>query len=183
MLESQVSSKFAPAERAVSTPNSIAILGGGPIATVLAAKLASGGADVTIISTWEEHVEVIKQSGLMLQGAGGNQIIRVKATTDPASVGVVSVVIVQCNSNETKAAAMFAKPLVGKNTAVVSFQNGIGNEETLAEVFGLDHVFGGTTVEGGPRHSKEDLAKGVLQLRHEPAFSAHKYDSQGTALP
>jgi len=149
MLESRGAPKVATSDRLCETSNAIAIIGGGPIATVLGAKLAAGGADVTIISTWEEHVEAIKKKSLLLQSSAGNQTVRVTATSDPTSVGVVNVVIIQCNSNETKAAALLAKPLVGANTDVISFQNGLGNEETLADVFGVNHVFGGTTVEGG----------------------------------
>jgi len=143
----KVARSFTPAEK--GNKYSVAVLGGGPIASVLAGKLAAGGLDVTIISTCEDHVEAINRQGLVLLGAGGNRTVHVKATADISSVSPVDIIIVQCNSNETKAAAFLAKSLAGENTAVVSFQNGIGNEETLAEVFGVEHVFGGTTLEGG----------------------------------
>ena len=38
---------------------------------------------------------------------------------------------------------------MGDQTVVLSFQNGLGNEETLAEVVGKEHVIGGRTFAGG----------------------------------
>jgi 2-dehydropantoate 2-reductase len=34
-------------------------------------------------------------------------------------------------------------PLLGKKTAILTLQNGLGNEETLAELFGADRIIGG----------------------------------------
>ncbi|MDA1191952.1 MAG: 2-dehydropantoate 2-reductase [Candidatus Poribacteria bacterium] len=51
-------------------------------------------------------------------------------------------------SMSTRAAAERAKPFQSPQTVAVTLQNGIGNAEVLAEVFGAENVLVGTTREG-----------------------------------
>jgi hypothetical protein len=65
------------------------------------------------------------------------------ATDDPAEVGPVDVVLFTVKSYDTETATALLPPLLHDATAVVSLQNGIGNEDVLAERIGRDHVVGG----------------------------------------
>jgi 2-dehydropantoate 2-reductase len=52
-------------------------------------------------------------------------------------------------SYHTKEAIINAGPIIGDKTVVLSFQNGLGNEDILAEVVGKERVIGGRTFAGG----------------------------------
>ncbi|MDI6725683.1 MAG: ketopantoate reductase family protein, partial [Smithellaceae bacterium] len=49
----------------------------------------------------------------------------------------------------TREAMENAGPIIGDKTVIMSLQNGLGNEEIIAEVAGKEHVLGGRTYAGG----------------------------------
>jgi len=73
----------------------------------------------------------------------GDFEVRAPATDDPAEVGSCDFVLFCVKTFDADAAAARLGPLVGEDTAVVSLQNGVENEETLARAVGDDHVMGG----------------------------------------
>ena len=78
-----------------------------------------------------------------MRSVKGDFTVKVPATDDPASVGVCDYVFFCVKSFDTESAAARLRPLIGADTAVLSLQNGVDNEEKLARVIGLDHVLGG----------------------------------------
>lgn len=141
----------AVAERMADNGESprIAVLGAGAMGCLLGGRLAEGGAWVTFVDKWQEHIDVMSTKGLTLTGVGGERTFPVKATSDVNSVGKVDVIIVQCKAPDTRTVMESAKQLMHSETVVVSFQNGLGNEDIIAEVLGsADQVFGGQTLEG-----------------------------------
>merc|ERR1711874_1807 len=68
----------------------------------------------------------------------------------------VDIVFVQCKAAHTKEAILGARNMFGKDTVFISFQNGLGNEELVAELMGKESVLGGLTAQGanieGPGH-------------------------------
>ena len=60
----------------------------------------------------------------------------VHATDDPATVGPVDLVLFCVKSYDTTTAAEQIRPLVGPETVILSVQNGVDNEERIAEVVG-----------------------------------------------
>jgi len=72
----------------------------------------------------------------------------VKATTDPASVGPVDLIIIFVKSYDTPKAALDALPMVAENTVFLSLQNGLGNIEKISQAVGGDRVISGTTAHG-----------------------------------
>jgi len=127
----------------------ICVLGAGAMGCLLGGKLCEGGLDVTFVDKWEEHINALNSKGLQLTGVGGDRTLKVKASSDVASLGTFDVVIVQCKATDTTTATASAKHLLHEETVAVSFQNGLGNEDMMAEVLGsADQVFGGQTLEG-----------------------------------
>lgn len=110
--------------------------------------LAEGGLDVTLVDVWKEHVDTINRAGLRILGHGGDRTVRVAATADPRSIAAADVILFQCKAYANEVAARSVKHLVAASTAVISFQNGLGNEETLGRIFGVEHVLGGLTAQG-----------------------------------
>jgi 2-dehydropantoate 2-reductase len=128
----------------------VAVLGAGAMGSLFGGLLAEGGLEVTLIDPWREHIECINRDGLKMVGFGGDRAIPVGATTDAADVKSADIVFVQCKANFNAAAAESVRHLFGAdtNTVAISFQNGLGNEEQLAEYFGEYRVLGGLTAQG-----------------------------------
>lgn len=128
----------------------VVILGAGAMGSLFGGLLAEGGLDVTLVDPWTEHMDAIRNKGLRMVGHGGERMIPVDATADPSSVESADLVFVQCKANFNAAAARSLVHLFGDktNTVAISFQNGLGNEEELAEFFGEYRVLGGLTAQG-----------------------------------
>jgi len=131
----------------VETPK-VVIVGGGAMGCLFGGLLAEGGLDVTLVDVWKEHVDAINRAGLRMLGHGGDRTVRVAATTDPRSIAAADVILFQCKAYANEAAARSVKHLVAPTTAVISFQNGLGNEETLGRILGTEHILGGLTAQG-----------------------------------
>ena len=124
------------------------IVGGGAMGSLFGGLLTEGGLDVTLVDVWREHVDAINRNGLRIVGHGGDRSVRVPATTDPRLLGVADVILFQCKAFANEAAARSVQHVVDASTAVISFQNGLGNEETIGRIVGAEHMLGGLTAQG-----------------------------------
>lgn len=129
-------------------PN-VVIVGGGAMGGLFGGLLKEGGLDVTLVDTWREHVAAIQKQGLRIVGYGGDRVIPIAATSEPGTIEAADVVLFQCKAHANAAAARGVKHLFGGVTIAVSLQNGLGNEETLAEILGEKNVMGGLTAQAG----------------------------------
>src|SRR5438552_1567251 len=64
----------------------IAVVGLGAMGSVYSGLLASAGNEVWAVDVWAEHVEAIRSAGLRLEGASGDRVVRINATTDATEV-------------------------------------------------------------------------------------------------
>ena len=126
----------------------LAVVGAGAMGSLFGGLLAEGGLDVTLVDVWQEHVDNINRDGLKIVGYGGDRFVPVKATTQSEALAPVDTVFVLCKAGHTRDAIAGAANLIGDHTAVISFQNGLGNEEVLAELIGEEKVLGGLTAQG-----------------------------------
>jgi len=69
----------------------------------------------------------------------------VAASDDPAEIGACDAVLFCVKSYDTEEAAALLDPLLKPDTAVVSLQNGVDNEEKIAARIGAEHVLGGAS--------------------------------------
>ena len=96
--------------------------------------------------TWLRHgvVEAIRRDGLSLRGENGDiHINPTSATDNPSSIGPVDIVLFCVKLYDVESAAELIKPLIKKDTIVISFLNGIYLPERLAKIIGKEHVIGG----------------------------------------
>lgn len=121
----------------------MAILGAGGVGAYLGARLAHVGTASVHLVARGSHLEALRRGGLELRSALGDVRVEIPATADPAEIGPVDVVVFTVKSTDTEEAAGRLAPLLGEDTAVISFQNGVDNEERIAAVVGDDHVLGG----------------------------------------
>jgi 2-dehydropantoate 2-reductase len=125
----------------------IAIVGCGAMGSVYAGLFASAGHEVWAIDRWAEHVAAMKKNGLRLEGKSGDRTVKVHATTEAQEAGACDLVVLATKAMHVATAAESIEPLLGKDTPVLSIQNGLGGPETAAEILGRERVMVG--VVGG----------------------------------
>ena len=127
----------------------IVVVGAGAMGGLFGGLLAEGGLDVTLVDAWPEHIAAIKADGLRIVGVGGDRAIRIGATTDASDVKSADVVLFQCKAFANEAAARSVTHLFVGTTVAITFQNGLGNEQTLGGILGEQNVMGGLTAQAG----------------------------------
>ena len=121
----------------------IAVMGTGGVGGYFGGRLAASGQDVTFIARGD-HLRAIRELGLLVRSHRGDfRVAPAQATDDPAAVGPVDAVMFCVKVWDTEAAAELVRPMVARDTGIVSFQNGVDNEERLAAILGPEHVLGG----------------------------------------
>lgn len=135
----------------------IGVIGAGAIGCIIGAFLSKSGHDVWLVDIWAEHINRIKENGLLLTHPDGqDETVSVKAVNDPARVGVCDLVLFSIKAYDTAMAARQAASMVGPNTYALTVQNGIGNVEAIVAELKMERVFYGATVltgkMSGPGH-------------------------------
>jgi 2-dehydropantoate 2-reductase len=121
----------------------IAVIGSGGVGGYFGARLAAAGTDVTFVARGS-HLEAMQNHGLQIYSALGDlHLDKVNCTADTASIGQVDVVMIAVKLWATDEAVAAAKPLIGPDTAVVSFQNGIVAADVVRGAHGDKHTMGG----------------------------------------
>jgi 2-dehydropantoate 2-reductase len=130
----------------------IAIMGSGGLGGYFGARLAQGGAaDVHFIARGA-HLEAMRRDGLRIEGPQPLHLRTVNVTADPREVPPVDLVMLCVKLWDTAAAIEQIKPMVGADTAIVSFQNGVLKDQFLRAAFDERRIMGGvgyvaTTIE------------------------------------
>jgi 2-dehydropantoate 2-reductase len=125
----------------------ICIVGCGAVGSLFAAHLARAGKhEVWAYDASREHVAAINEHGLQLSGAA-EFTARLRATSDAADLPACDFGIVATKAIHTRAAIAQAARAFGPQSAVCSVQNGVGNEELIAEH--VRYVIRGTTFPAG----------------------------------
>ncbi|UCH49561.1 MAG: 2-dehydropantoate 2-reductase [Betaproteobacteria bacterium] len=121
----------------------IAVIGSGGVGGYFGGRLAAAGNDVTFVARGA-HLDAMQKKGLrVLSALGDINLEKVQCTDDTNTIGPVDIVMIAVKLWSTDEAVAAAKPLVGPDTTVVSFQNGIIAEEKLLAVYGREHTIGG----------------------------------------
>ncbi len=121
----------------------IATMATGGIGGYLAVRLTQAGHEVATIARGA-HLEAIRQNGLALDGYDGHHTITPWIATDnPAEVGEVDAVIFGVKGDALKSAAEACRPLLGENTIVVPFLNGVEASDMLAHILPEKNVGNG----------------------------------------
>jgi len=122
--------------------SSIAIVGAGAIGSYYGARLALAG----------ENVRFLMRSGLAQARAHG-----LTAFAQPVEIGPVDLVVVALKTTANDALAALLPPLLEPKTAILTLQNGLGNEELIASLAGAERVMGGLCYIGVTREVSGDV--------------------------
>ncbi len=119
----------------------IAIVGCGALGSYYGAKLCRAGSDVHFLL--RSDYEAVRRHGVTVRGAGEAFTARPHCAQTPGEIGESDLVIVGLKTTANDQFEKLLPPLVGQNTAVLTLQNGLGNEEQLAQLFPAAQILGG----------------------------------------
>lgn len=139
----------------------IAVLGAGAIGSVVGGYLAAAGNDVALINIDEDYVSTVNADGLVVKSVGVEQVVRVRAVASSAGLQPVDLLVVLVKSFHTEKAMRSSTNLLHTGTMVMSLQNGLGQEDVLAEIVGKANVIAGKTYIGGMMVGPGRVAAGV----------------------
>ena len=121
----------------------IVVMGTGGVGGYFGARLAAAGHDVGFVARGQ-HLAAIKRNGLKVLSEKGDLTIHpARASDTPGDLGIADIVLFCVKAYDTESAAELIKPVVGPDTGVIPFLNGIGHMEILERVLGPSHVMGG----------------------------------------
>ena len=120
----------------------IAIVGAGALGLYYGALLQKSGQEVHFLL--RRDYQAIRAKGLQVCSINGDfSLPQVNAHQTPTTIGAVDLVLVGLKTFANSAYADLITPLVGAGTRILTLQNGLGNEEALATLFGNERVLGG----------------------------------------
>ena len=120
-----------------------AIFGSGGLGGYYGARLAQAGHEVAFVAR-RRQLEAMRAGGLkVLSPLGDFHLERPRVSSDPLELGEADCVIVGVKSWQVVEAAHAMKPLLGRDTLVLPFLNGVEAPDQLAEVLGAERVLGG----------------------------------------
>lgn len=136
----------------------IATMATGGIGGYLAVRLIQAGHEVATVARGA-HLEAIRRDGLTLVAPDGRTTARPSlATSDPVEIGPVDAVIFAIKGDGLETAAEACRPLLGPETAVVPFLNGVEAAGRLAAILPERNV-----ADGVAYISTTIVAPGVIQ--------------------
>jgi 2-dehydropantoate 2-reductase len=123
----------------------IAAMAAGAVGGYFGARMADAGHDVFFIARGA-HLAAIKNSGLKIESVHGDlHLPKPNVTDDPAKVGPVDIVLFAVKLWDTEQAAEAARPLMGPDSRLITFQNGVDSLDRVSAVLGADRTVGGAT--------------------------------------
>lgn len=121
----------------------IATMATGGIGGYLAVRLGNAGHQVATIARGA-HLAAIRENGLALDGFDGSHSIHPwVATSDPHDVGEVDAIIFGVKGDALEGAARSCMPMLGAETIVVPFLNGVEASDMLAQILPAGNVGNG----------------------------------------
>lgn len=119
----------------------IGVIGCGAVGSYYGARLGHSGQQVHFLL--RSDYETVRRKGVLIRSADGDFRFHPKCAKTPEEIGVCDLVLIALKSTANEALGKLLPPMVGESTAVLTLQNGLGNEEVLAKLVGTEKVLGG----------------------------------------
>jgi 2-dehydropantoate 2-reductase len=87
--------------------------------------------------------EVVRRKGVYIRSPRGDIRVHPRCALSPKQIGISELVLIGLKTTANDQFHQLLPPLVGPNTAVLTLQNGLGNEEHLAKLFPEEQIMGG----------------------------------------
>lgn len=119
----------------------IGVVGPGAVGSFYGAKLWRDGHEVHFLL--RSDYEVVRRRGVKIKSFEGDFHANPRAAKTPQDIGPCDLVLVALKATANDRFAELITPLVRENTAILTLQNGLGNEEQLAALYGPEKILGG----------------------------------------
>jgi 2-dehydropantoate 2-reductase len=119
----------------------IAVVGCGALGSFYGAKLCQAGHEVHFLL--RSGYEAVRRGGISIRSKEGDCNVRPKCARTPEEIGVAELVMIGLKTTANDQFPRLLPPLTGPDTALLTLQNGLGNEEKLAELFPIEQILGG----------------------------------------
>lgn len=119
----------------------IGVVGCGALGSFYGAKLCRDGAEVHFLL--RSDYDVVRRRGVTIRSIEGNFHVNPKCARRPEEIGACDLVIIGLKATANGQFSTLLPPLVGAHTAILTLQNGLGNEEALAKLFPPRQILGG----------------------------------------
>jgi len=144
----------------------VAVIGAGALGLYYGAMLQRAGNEVRFLL--RRDFEAISQRGLTVTSPNGDfHLEPVAGFRRAEEIGPVELVLIGLKTFANDRVADLVRPLLDGQTAVLTLQNGLGNEELLAEAFGPQRVLGGIAflcANRGEPGTVHHLGVGMIRL-------------------
>lgn len=144
----------------------IAIVGAGALGLYYGALLQRAGENVFYLL--RRDYEAIMKNGLFVESVDGDfHLPAVQGCRDSSEIGNVDLVLIGLKTFSNSFMNDLVRPLVGPETILLTLQNGLGNEETLAEDFPADRIMGGVAflcANRGAPGTVRHLGQGAIRV-------------------
>jgi 2-dehydropantoate 2-reductase len=123
----------------------VTIVGAGAMGCLFAARLAEGGADVTLIDVDQQRLEALGRDGITLSDDSGERIVPIRTATAAQASGPVDLLMLFTKGMHSADAIRSVAHLARPDAYAVTLQNGLGNAEAIAGIFATDRILIGVT--------------------------------------
>jgi len=121
----------------------IFVVGAGAMGCLYAAAFHRAGCEVVLVDTNPAQVDAINANGLDLETRAGREYLPIPAKLPQEASGTADLVLLFTKVFHTDAALEGAKHLIGPETHVLTLQNGLGNDERVAQHIARERVLVG----------------------------------------
>lgn len=144
----------------------IGVIGAGALGLYYGAMLQRAGHQVSFLLR-RDYRELTKR-GLRVHSVNGDfSLEQVSGFQSADQIGPVDLILIGLKTFANPQLSPLVQPLVNRKTAILTLQNGLGNEELLAETFPADQILGGVAFlcsnRGEPGHVHH-LGEGRIRL-------------------
>jgi len=119
----------------------IAVVGCGAVGSYYGAKLGHSGQEMHFLL--RSDYETVRRKGVLIRSSEGDFRFQPKCAKVPEKIGICDLILIALKTTANDQLGKLLKPLAGPNTAVLTLQNGLGNETLLAQLVGAGKVLGG----------------------------------------
>ena len=119
----------------------IAIVGCGALGSYYGAKLVRDGRNVHFLL--RSDFETVRRHGVRIRSPEGDFHVNPRCAQTPTEIGPCDLVIIGLKTTANAEFVRLVTPLVADQTAILTLQNGLGNEAQLAALFGTQRIMGG----------------------------------------
>jgi 2-dehydropantoate 2-reductase len=119
----------------------IAVVGCGAVGSFYGATLARAGEELHFLL--RSDYEAVRRKGVLIRSVHGDFRVHPRCALRPEEIGSCDLVLIGLKTTANDQFGKLLTPLIGPQTAVLTLQNGLGNEEQLARFIAPAQIMGG----------------------------------------